>query len=366
MAETRPGPGIEPLEPPKDQKNTDKQLSQKRGRGNLTLVDGAGKDQPQSQQLSAEEKQRVKLPLGARIALLRQRLVSSALTGARRGASALKPTGIGVWILFALVSLLIFFGSLQFAGVFNPGMFVAGTVTKARKIDVRDKLKGKTQRAVEITKGGIRVIAAGLSQLKKIPAFFAASYQNYKAWKKEREKDKLAQWNKKLRFDQQKINQDKEGLNKQRANLLKQEDEIKSEKIKSSQEEQRLIQFREELKKKEKELIKKQPQKEEKKVTEKKNEGGGTVAAGAENEAPKENLAKIERLADIYKNMPPDQAAEIVKEMDDDLVLAIFEQMKEKNVARIMAEMEPQKAAKLSKKMSVTGGAEPPAAASKP
>ncbi len=365
MAETRPG--AEPLEPQKEAKTKDSQtqLLPKKGRGNLTLVDGAGKDQPQSQP-PAEEKQRVKLPLGARIAHLRQKLISSALSGARRGASALKPTGIGVWILFALVSLLIFFGSLQFAGVFNPGVFVAGTVTKARKIDVKDKLKDKAQRAVEITKGGIRVIAEGLSQFKKIPAFFALSYQNYKAWKKEREKDKLAQWNKKLRFDQHKINQDKEGLNKQTANLHKQEDEIKSEKIKFSQEEQRLIQFRESLKKKEKELIKKQPQKEEKKVTEKKKESVGTVTAVAENEAPKEDLAKIERLADIYKNMPPDIAAEILKDMDDDLAIAIFEQMKEKNVAHIMAEMEPQKAAALTKKMSGTGVSAPPATANKP
>lgn len=360
MAETQPGAaqGV----PPEDIKDAGKQTPQKKGRGNLTLVEGTGAGKDSAQKTPpAEEKPRVKIPLRERIMLLRAKIVSSALSGARRAASLLMPRGAGLWIIFAIVSALIFFGSLQFAGVFSPKTFVAGTVNKARKIEVKDKLKGKVSRAVQVAKGGFQVIGKGLSQLKKIPAFFAGSYQNYKSWKKQREMDMLARWGKKLRFDQQKLNEAQKGLEKQKTNLSKQEDEIKSGKIKISQEEQRLVQFREELKKKEKELIKKQQQKEETNVTAEKK-----VAAGEKTEAvsQKENLAQIERLADIYRNMPPDQAADIVKEIDDDLVIAIFSQMKERNVARIMGEMEPQKAAELTKKMS--GMSTPSAAPSAP
>lgn len=347
------------LDPPAEAGKQDKQPAPAAQKGQAVNVKGVGPasgSQTEQPSPSPDEKPRVKLSIPERIALIRGKIVSGALSLVQRAGGVFKPGGAGMWVLFVIVSLLIFFGSLQFAGVFNPKTFVTDTVKTARKIEVKDTLKTKTQRAVEITKGGFSVIGRGFTQFQKIPAFFAVSYQKYKSWKKQREMDILARREKKLRFEQSKLNQDKKGLEKQKTNLLKQEDEVKAEKIKTLQEQKRLEQFRDELKKREKTLAKTKVKEEEQSVAVEgvKKKEAKTSSQGVVNEKneDEESLASIERLADIYKNMPPDQAAEIVKEIDDDLVMAIFAQMKERNVARIIGEMEPQKAAEITKKMS--------------
>lgn len=308
----------------------------------------------EAEQLKAKEQLLQDAEAGSRFpqnipVLVRGKIIAPALSALKKLLSLLKPTGPMLWVLFVLASLLVFFGSLQLAGVFNPGEIVQTTKLTVKKVNIKDAVASKAKRAVSIAKGGFSTAGGGLSQLKKIPVFFSSSYSGYKAWKKERQKDRLVLQQKNLHFEQKKIAQAQKGLEKQSANLKEQEDKINARKITLLQEEQRLAQFKEELKKREKALLKKQQQKPQEKV---KAKGAAKGESAEKAEPEKLNLENIVRLSDIYKNMPPDQAAEVVKEMDDELVIAIFMQMKERTVARIMGEMEPQKAAALSKKMS--------------
>lgn len=312
----------------------------------------------EADQLAAKEQLLDGAPAGPRFPLnipllLREKLLSNLKTIPGRLFSLLKPSGPMIWVVFVLASLLVFFGSLFFAGVFNPREIVKTTKQTVQKSDWKGAVKARARRAIEIAKGGFSTAGSGLSGLKKIPAFFGSSYGEYKTWKKQRQKESLVIQQRKLHFDQQKINQAQKGLEKQSANLKEQEDKISAQKIALSQEEQRLVQFKAELKKREQALLKKQK-------TQPKGEAKGAkkeVTEGAPAPAAKEevSLENIVRLSDIYKKMPADQAAEVVKEIDDELVIAIFAQMKERNVASILGEMDPPKAAALTKKMAEMG-----------
>lgn len=180
---------------------------------------------------------------------------------------------------------------------------------------------------------------ASVGQQENVSAFetslkerILSAPKDFAEYRRKRRQDTLRQLQKRLQQEEKKLRARKEGIEKEQARVKEEAQQIVQEKASLKKEWDRFFLAREKVKEREKNL----------------KEQEARLAGLKKRKAEEAQEKKIAELAEIYKEMSPDQAAQILLELDTKVVVGILRNFKPSHAARVLQAMPAEEAARIT------------------